>query len=92
MEIPVRLEGTSPGVLNGGKLRKNYRKLKVKALPANLPDEVVGNIDELKIGSKLYITTLENDAYKFLHPDNTVIAMVKRGRNSVEEETEEAEA
>ena len=83
MEIPVHIIGTSKGVLNGGVLRKNYRKLKIKALPANLPDFVEADITPLKIGSKLYITALENPNYKFLHPDNTVICQVRRSRASV---------
>ena len=98
MEIPVHIIGTSRGVLNGGVLRKNYRKLKIKALPANLPDFVEADITPLKIGSKLYITALENPNYKFLHPDNTVICQVRRSRASVadvaddEDEAETAEA
>ena len=32
MEIPVHVIGTSKGVLNGGVLRRNYRKLKIKSL------------------------------------------------------------
>lgn len=98
MEIPVHIIGTSKGVLNGGVLRKNYRKLKIKALPANLPDFVEADITPLKIGSKLYITALENPNYKFLHPDNTVICQVRRSRASVadvaddEDEAETVEA
>jgi large subunit ribosomal protein L25 len=95
MEIPVHVIGTSKGVLNGGVLRKNKRKLKIKALPSNLPDYVEADITPLKIGSKLYITELHNDAYKFLHPDNTVVCQVRRSRASVaafEEEEEEAAA
>ena len=97
MEIPVHVIGTSKGVLNGGVLRRNYRKLKIKALPANLPYFVEADITPLKIGSKLYITALENPNYKFLHPDNTVICQVRRSRASVadvaddEDEAETAE-
>ncbi|OMP32022.1 MULTISPECIES: 50S ribosomal protein L25/general stress protein Ctc [Mangrovimonas] len=80
MDIPVHIIGTSRGVLNGGVLRKNKRKLRVKALPANLPDFVEADITPLRIGSKLYITALENEAYKFLHPDNTVVCQVRRSR------------
>ncbi|RNC87925.1 MAG: 50S ribosomal protein L25/general stress protein Ctc [Winogradskyella sp.] len=93
MNIPVHVIGTSKGVLNGGVLRRNQRKLRVKALPQNLPDFIEADITPLKIGSKLYITALENDAYKFLHPDNTVVCQVRRSRASmnVEEEEEEEE-
>ncbi|MFT5891626.1 MAG: large subunit ribosomal protein L25 [Dokdonia sp.] len=94
MIIPVRFKGSSKGVLNGGVLRKNNRKLRIKALPDNLPDFVEADITELKIGSKLYVTALEGEGYKFMHPDNTVVCQVRTSRNAVdeEEEGEEGEA
>jgi large subunit ribosomal protein L25 len=92
MNIPVKLSGTSPGVLNGGSLRFTNRKLKVKALPANLPDFIAADISELKIGSKLLLTSLFNDAYTFMHPDNTVVVQVRTSRNATAEVEEEEEA
>ena len=89
MEIPVLYVGNSRGVKNGGVLRKNYRSLKVKAVPANLPDFIEADITPLKIGSKLYITALENEAYKFMHPDNTVVCQVRRSRAAVTEDEDE---
>ncbi len=83
MDIPVTVVGNAPGVMAGGTLRKNKRKLRVKALPTNLPDFIEADISKLKIGNKLYITELENEAYKFLHPDNTVVCQVKRSRASM---------
>lgn len=82
MEIPVKLVGNSKGVMIGGALRHNVRKLKVKALPANLPDFIEADITELEIGNKLYITKLTSDNYTFLHPENTVIAQVRMSRNA----------
>ena len=90
MNIPVKLTGTSPGVLNGGSLRFTNRKLRIKALPANLPDFVTADISSLKIGNKLFIDSLLSDDYTFMHPDNTVVVQVRTSRNAtVEEETEE---
>lgn len=91
MEIPVHIIGTSRGVLNGGVLRKNYRKLKIKALPANLPDFVEADITPLRIGGKLYITSLENDKFKFMHSDNTVVCQVRRSRASTADIDEDDE-
>ncbi|MBO3097065.1 50S ribosomal protein L25/general stress protein Ctc [Gelidibacter pelagius] len=85
MEIPVHIIGTSKGVLNGGVLQRNQRKLRIKAIPANLPDFIEVDITPLKIGSKMYITELENSDYKFLHPDNTVVCQVRRSRASIAE-------
>jgi len=91
MNIPVKLTGTSPGVLNGGSLRFTNRKLKVKALPANLPDYIAADISGLKIGNKLVITSLKNDDYTFMHPDNTVVVQVRTSRNATAEDVEEEE-
>lgn len=92
MEIPVRTTGKSPGVANGGNLKFNARRLKVKGLAANLPDEILADISELKIGNKLYVTGLNSEGYEFLHADNTVVCQVKNSRNAVSENTEEEEA
>jgi large subunit ribosomal protein L25 len=89
MKIPVKLTGTSPGVLNGGSLRFTNRKLRVKALPANLPDSVTADISELKIGSKLIVSSLSTENYTFMHPDNTVVVQVRTSRNATAEEEEE---
>ena len=92
MNIPVKLTGTSPGVLNGGSLRFTNRKLKVKATPANLPDFITADISKLKIGNKLFVTSLKSDNFTFMHPDNTVVVQVRTSRNATVSEEDEAEA
>ena len=89
MNIPVRLTGNSKGVRNGGVLRFVNRKLRIKAIPANLPDFIEADITELRIGNKLYVTTLQSDEYTIMHPDNTVVCQVRTSRNAVDEEEEE---
>jgi large subunit ribosomal protein L25 len=92
MEVPVKITGVSPGVLLGGDLRLNTRRLKVKALPKNLPDFVEANISELQMGNKLYVTKLVLGDYKLLHPDNTVVAQVKISRAAMKAAQEAAKA
>lgn len=92
MEVPVKITGTSPGVLGGGVLRLNQRKLKVRALPANLPDFVEANISELQMGNKLYVTKLETNNFKLLNPDNTVVAQVRISRAAMKAAQEAAKA
>ena len=89
MDIPVHVIGTSKGVLNGGVLRKNRRKLRVKALPKNLPDFLEADITPLKIGNKLYVTALEGEGYSILHSDNTVVVQIKTARTAVVDEEDE---
>ncbi|MDA9760284.1 50S ribosomal protein L25/general stress protein Ctc [Flavobacteriaceae bacterium] len=91
MDIPVVLTGNSVGVRAGGVLRRNRRKLRIKALPTNLPDNIVVDISKLKIGNKVYVSELENDGFKFLHTDNTVVCQIKQSRVSVDIEDDEDE-
>ncbi|TDM00095.1 MAG: 50S ribosomal protein L25 [Flavobacteriaceae bacterium] len=81
--VPVKLTGRSKGVANGGALRHNMRKVTVKALPGNLPDDITVDITPLKIGSKLYIKALRNDKFELLHPDNAVVVAVRASRASI---------
>jgi large subunit ribosomal protein L25 len=91
MDIPVHIIGTSKGVLNGGILRRNRRKLRVKALPSNLPDFLEADITALKIGGKLYVTALEGEDYTLLHSDNTVVVQIKTARTAVVDDEDEEE-
>jgi large subunit ribosomal protein L25 len=92
MEVPVKIVGTSKGVLAGGVLRLNTRKLKVKALPKNLPDFVEADITPLEMGNKLYVTKLVSDKYKLMHPDNTVVCQVRISRAAMKAAQEAAKA
>ncbi|MCG2612173.1 50S ribosomal protein L25/general stress protein Ctc [Flavobacterium sp. SM15] len=92
MEVPVKVVGTSPGVLLGGVLRLNQRKLKVRALPANLPDFVEADITPLEMGNKLYVTKLATNNFKLLHPDNTVVCQVRISRAAMKAAQEAAKA
>jgi len=102
MDIPVTIEGSAPGVmLEGGTLVVSKRKLKVKALPNNLPDFITVDISELRLGGKISVIELEADDFTILHPDNTVVCKVRTSRASMvieddvvvgEESTEEGEA
>ena len=88
-EIPVRTVGNSRGVRNGGVLRIVNRKLRVKALPENLPDFIEADITEMRIGNKMYTKSLKTDNYKIMHPDNTVICQVRTSRTAIVDEVEE---
>ncbi|MBU2949908.1 50S ribosomal protein L25/general stress protein Ctc [Tamlana agarivorans] len=89
LNIPVNLVGNSRGVKNGGVLRRNNRKLRIKALPANLPDFIEIDITPLKIGDKVSVADLLNEKYSFLHTDNTVVCQIRTSRTAIAEDEEE---
>ncbi len=91
MEIPVKTKGVSRGVLNGGKLRVPYRKLRIKALPADLPDFIEVDISKLKIGHKVTVSDIMNDKFTILHPENLVVVQVRRARLAVMDDDDDEE-
>ncbi|MCB0372093.1 MAG: 50S ribosomal protein L25/general stress protein Ctc [Muricauda sp.] len=91
MDIPVHLEGNSPGVRNGGRLLFRKRKLSIKALPELLPDFITVDISKLRIGGTIAVETILNDNYTILHPDSTAIVQVKASRTSVADDSEDEE-
>jgi large subunit ribosomal protein L25 len=92
LEVPVKITGTAPGVIKGGVLNLNKRKLKVKAVPANLPDYIMADISGLEIGNKLYVTSVGSDKFKLLHPDNTVVCQVRISRAAMKAAQDAAKA
>jgi large subunit ribosomal protein L25 len=92
MDIPVRIQGNSPGVRNGGRLLFRKRKLAIKAFPDKLPDFFDVDISKLKIGQNISVASLLNDDFTILHPDTTVVIQVKTARTAVAvDEDEEGE-
>ena len=92
MNIPVKIKGTAPGVLNdGGVLVTNMRKLRIRAFPKDLPDYIIVDISSLKLGNKISVKDLASDKYAILHPENTMLCKVSVSRVSMKlEETTES--
>jgi large subunit ribosomal protein L25 len=81
MSIPVKITGTSEGVKMGGKLVTKYRRLKVKALPANLPDSISVDISPMKIGDSIRVRDLNLSEVTLLESPANVIVSVNMTRN-----------
>lgn len=76
MEIPVKLTGTSPGVKMGGKLVQKLRKLRVKALPANMPQAVEVSIAQLEVGNLFRVRDLAKGSYLVTNtPEDTIVSV-----------------
>lgn len=94
--IPLTFTGSSIGVLNGGKRREKMRKLTVRALPKDLPENIEIDITNLKIGDDVKVRDLNVKGVEFLNAPSTSIVAVKTSRAAIsaeaEEEAEGAEA
>lgn len=78
--IPVKLVGNSEGVKAGGKLQLEMRKLNVKALPANLPDNLEIDITNLGLGKTIQVGELSYENLEILNAKNAVVVAVKLTR------------
>lgn len=88
--LPLRFSGASEGVKQGGKLVTKVRRLRVKALPAKLPDFISIDISPLKIGGNIRVRDLQIDGVTFLDSPSNVIVGVRMSRNVTAEAAAEA--
>lgn len=91
VSLPIRTEGSAIGVMNGGKLRQNYRRIKSVGLPGDLPDAITVDISDLRIGQSVRVAGLEVEGVTFLEPADAVVVSVKMARGAVDEDEEETE-
>lgn len=80
IEIPVHLKGLAAGVKAGGKLSLDARKLKVKALAKDLPEELVIDVTNLKLGKSIQVGDLKFEGLELLNSKNAVVCRVQLTR------------
>jgi len=80
MEIPVKLTGTSPGVKTGGKLVQKLRKLRVKALPKDMPQSVEVSLESLEVGKSVAVDELKFENFKIMNNGDDTIVSVTMSR------------
>jgi large subunit ribosomal protein L25 len=85
ISVPIHTEGTPAGVLKGGRFISKMRKLKINALPKDLPDAIEIKIDKLDIGDSIKVMDVKQDNVTFLDPQSSVIVGVRTARTVVEE-------
>ena len=92
IDIPVKMVGNSPGVMLGGKLVTKLRKLRVKALPANLPDFIEVDISELELGKSIKVSKIKAGDFEILSNPLAPVATVTIPRALKSAQMEEARA
>ena len=80
--IPVRLTGNAEGVKVGGKLALSARKLVVKGMLANLPDELTIDVTPLKVGQTIFVGDLKFEGLQFVSPATQAVCAVRVTRAS----------
>jgi large subunit ribosomal protein L25 len=80
VSLPVKVAGTSPGVIRGGKLKVKLSRLKVKGLIANIPEFIEINISKLNVGQGVKVKDLSFENLTILELPNNVVLDVKVAR------------
>lgn len=77
INLPVIYKGLAKGVKAGGKLKKNMRLLKVKALAENLPDAITIDVTKLGIGDSIKVSQLQRPNLEFMdNKSNLIVGVV----------------
>lgn len=76
MDIPVRTEGISPGVQAGGVIYVKNKSLRVRALPKNMPEEIVVNVNDLQLGKSIQVKDIETQDFDILTNENVSVVVV----------------
>ncbi|MCL2247439.1 MAG: 50S ribosomal protein L25 [Lentimicrobiaceae bacterium] len=82
--LPIKITGTSPGVLRGGKMVKKMRKLTVKGLLKDIPEEITVDISNLDINDMIKVGDVSVPNLSFMENSGTIIVSVVSTRNVVE--------
>lgn len=80
IDVPVVLDGLAEGVRAGGKLSLDLRKLKVKALYDNVPEQIHINVEKLALGKSIQVGELQYDGLELLNAKNAVVCRVQLTR------------
>jgi large subunit ribosomal protein L25 len=91
IDLPLKVAGTSPGVLKGGLLKKRVRKLKVRGLLENIPEEITADISNLDINDMTKVSDIHIPNLDIVDNPNKVILQVVPTRGSAAATTEETE-
>lgn len=92
MSIPVHTTGTSIGVMRGGKLAFKQKRLNVKALPANMPSDIVIDITNLDIAHRCKVQDIAAENFEILNPKSSEVVVVNSTRASATGANEVVEA
>jgi len=90
IDVPVKYEGNSIGVIQGGQLQINLHKLTIQCLPKDLPNAFTVDISPLKLGHSFNVGKLNVENITILHPAETVLCTITIPRGvEIPVETEE---
>ena len=87
VELPLRTTGQAIGVMNGGRLELNYRRVPVRGLVDQLPECLTVDITPLKIGDNARVRDLDIEGLDILLSESALLVACKRTRAAMSAES-----
>ncbi len=94
INVPIRFEGSAPGVRSGGKFVQKLRSVKIKTRPELMVDEMKVDISKLKLGQSLRVRDIATrEGVEIINAQALPIATITipRGLKITDEEEEGGE-
>ncbi len=80
IELPVEITGNSEGIRAGGKLRQRKKYVKVKGMIKDLPDTLVVDISDLKIGDSILAGDIKFERIEVMEAHHNLVVGVVSSR------------
>ena len=91
-EIPIHLEGTPKGIIEGGIMEQKLDSLEVTCLPKDMPEVITLNIADLEIGDSIHVGAIPEMPGVEIRTEPTVtVVVVGLPKAAPVEEEEEGE-
>ncbi len=91
VQVPINLIGNAKGVRNGGRMKVNLRKLRVKATEESLPEQINIDIENLRIGEAIRVEDVPTEGYVIDHEPQRTILTIQTARNAIVDDVEDEE-
>ena len=89
INLPVKLEGTAPGVIKGGVLNKKLRSIPVKGLVNDMPDNITVDISGLNITDTIQVRDVDFGDLECQLKDSLLVVGVSTQRGVLDEDEED---
>ncbi len=84
IQVPILFTGQAVGIKDGGVIQQHMHKLDIECLPKFIPDHIVIDITNLKVGGSIHVRDLNLDNMTIKNPIDVSIVAVAIPRAHVE--------
>lgn len=91
VQLPLRTTGTAVGVIGGGRLQMLFRRVPVRGLADDIPEQITIDVSALEIGDNARVRDINVPNCTVLLNDSTLLVAVKRTRAAMSAQSAEEE-